>query len=76
MIATERCVYFAFRRRAIHTHGHTPTRKSDESGMGRDESGALRDESADRWDESAARAVGMMLLQVASLPARFCITVT
>jgi hypothetical protein len=48
----------------------------DESGMGRDESGALRDESADRWDESAARSVGMMLLQVASLPARFCITVT
>jgi hypothetical protein len=30
------------RRRAIHTPGHTPTRKRDESGMGRDESGATR----------------------------------
>ena len=75
-MATARSDYFALRRRVLHTHGHTPTRKSDESGTGRDESGTSRDESAERWDESAARATGMMLSQVASLPARSSITVT
>jgi len=60
----------------IHTPTHTPTRKSDESGTGRDESGTSRDESAERWDESAARATGMMLSQVASLPTRRSITET
>ena len=76
MIATERCVYFAFRRRAIHTHGHTPTRKSDESGASRDESGASRDESGTGWDESAAKATGMMLSQAVRLPTLHSITVT
>jgi len=48
-----RCI--SNRRRAIHTHRHTPTRKRDESGMGRDESGFLGRIGRAGWDESAAR---------------------
>jgi hypothetical protein len=75
-IATASNVDFALRHLVIHNHGHTPTRQSAESGTSRDESGMTRDQSADRWDESAARATGMMLPQVASLPARRSITET
>jgi hypothetical protein len=58
---TVRFADFAFRRRAIHAHGHTQTAKSDESGTSRDESGTSRDESTGGWDETAAKATGTML---------------